>query len=140
MCLLYDDNRVLLSDVETMQVTTRDKVVPAYFYRVLGGTVEQGEVAEEAVRREIREEIGTEIEDLEFLDVIENIFEYAGEPNHEIVFLFKGKPADRNLLKQDVLHVVEDGYEFDAVWVSTQELLEGDKPLNPKADYSKWLV
>ena len=39
---------------------------PAGFYSVLAGFVEQGETLEEAVAREIKEEVGIEVEDIRY--------------------------------------------------------------------------
>jgi ADP-ribose pyrophosphatase YjhB (NUDIX family) len=64
------------------------------FERPLGGHVELGERAEEAVRRELLEEIAQELDDVRLLEVVENLFVLDGVPQHEIVFLFEGRLAD----------------------------------------------
>jgi len=87
------------------------------------------------VRREIREELQSEIENLERIEIIENIFTYAGEKGHEIVFLFKGQLARKELYKQETIHIDEDEYEFDARWIPINALLNGDVPLYPAFDY-----
>ena len=48
------------------------------FYRGIGGSVHFREMSEDAMRREIKEELGCEIENLELLTVAENIFTYDG--------------------------------------------------------------
>jgi ADP-ribose pyrophosphatase YjhB (NUDIX family) len=67
---------------------------PATFHRLLGGHVEFGEQAAEAVVREIAEELRTELVDATLLGVVENVFTYAGAPGHEVVFVFAGTIAD----------------------------------------------
>jgi len=137
MCLIVHDGKVLVADGDTLQSSSPDRrVVPSSFYRVLGGSLEFQETVEQGVRREIREELNSEIENLEQLGVVENIFTYAGEPGHEIVFLYKGDLAKRELYEKDRWHVVEDGYEFDAVWVPAEQVLNGSKPLYPVFDYA----
>jgi len=138
MCLLTQDGFILVADGNSMSSNVR-KVVPGNFYRVLGGSMNFDETVEEAVRREVREETEIEIEDLKFLNVVENRFVYAGEKGHEVVFLFQGKPKEDNLDKNKIIHAVDGDYEFDAVWVSIPELLKGPKPLYPDFDYSKIL-
>ena len=58
------------------------------FQRPLGGHVEFGEYALDTVRREFREEIGQELTDVRLLGVLENIFGWRGETEHEVVFIF----------------------------------------------------
>jgi ADP-ribose pyrophosphatase YjhB (NUDIX family) len=67
---------------------------PAPFHRPLGGHVEHGERAVDTVRREFREEIGQELTDVRLLGVLENIFDWAGDLQHEIVFLYAAAFAD----------------------------------------------
>ena len=58
------------------------------FQRPLGGHVEFGEYALDTVRREFREEIGQELTDVRLLGVLENIFGWRGDTEHEVVFIF----------------------------------------------------
>ncbi len=138
MCLLVLNGHVIVADGSTMKSSVR-KMEARSFYRLIGGSVEFDEVAEDAVRREVREELGTEIEDLKRVDTIENRFTYAGERGHEIIFLFTGIPARKEWDVNVSFHIVEDTYEFDAVWVPIDTLLGGTTPLYPHAEYRKYL-
>lgn len=60
----------------------------AEFYRPLGGGIEFGETAEQALRREFAEEVAMPLGRVRLLGVLENRFELAGVPGHEIVFVF----------------------------------------------------
>ncbi|MBI4114902.1 MAG: NUDIX domain-containing protein [Candidatus Niyogibacteria bacterium] len=139
MCVITDGDRVLAGH-------GHDNVKNEDFYRVLDGNMEFGETSEEGVRREIRKELNSEIEDLKFLDVVENTFVYKGKPGHEIIFLFQGTLADKEIYTQAKIHIVEDGYEFDAEWVALKDVLAGTARLYPEYDYSKvfnaglWIV
>jgi ADP-ribose pyrophosphatase YjhB (NUDIX family) len=62
------------------------------YHRPLGGEIDFGEPAADAVRRELREELGSDLLDVRRLGVVETIFTYEGEPWHEIVFVFRGQP------------------------------------------------
>src|SRR5215472_6460500 len=64
------------------------------FHRPLGGHVEFGEYALDTVRREFLEEIGQELTSLRLAGVLENIFEWDGATQHEIVFVFSAAFAD----------------------------------------------
>ena len=50
------------------------------FFRPHGGAVEFGERAVDALRREIREELGAEIQNPVQLGVLENLFTYRARP------------------------------------------------------------
>jgi ADP-ribose pyrophosphatase YjhB (NUDIX family) len=59
------------------------------FHRPLGGHVEFGEYARETVQREFQEEIGQRLADVRLVGVLENIFQWNGSTQHEVVFLFR---------------------------------------------------
>lgn len=129
MCLFEHEGKVLLC-------RGYDKVKDEHFYRVPGGHVEFGERAEEAVRREIIEELDSEIEDLVFERVVENIFEYQGAPGHEIVFMYTGRLANSVLHTKDVISYAEhDGSQHEAVWIPAADILSGAARTYPTCDY-----
>jgi ADP-ribose pyrophosphatase YjhB (NUDIX family) len=103
MCLFRQDEKLLVSK-------GFDSVKQRNFYRLLGGHVEFGETAEAGIRREIAEELGSEIENLKLLAVIENIFTYEGKESHEIDYLFSGDLGNKALYMQDRIPVSEDGW------------------------------
>lgn len=76
------------------------------FDRLLGGTVEFGERAADTIRREMVEELGHEVRDVDLVDVVENLFVLDGVPGHEVVFVFTatfGDPAAYDLVEQPLL-------------------------------------
>jgi len=64
------------------------------FHRPLGGHVEVGEYAADTVRREFEEEIGQELVAVRLAGVLENIFQWDGSTQHEIVFVMLAGFAD----------------------------------------------
>ena len=64
------------------------------FHRPLGGNVEFGEYALDTVHREFGEEIGQALTAVQLAGVLENIFEWDGSRQHEIVFVFAAAFAD----------------------------------------------
>jgi len=64
------------------------------FHRPLGGHVEFGEYAVDALHRELREEIGQALTEVRPAGVLENIFTWRGATKHEIVFVFTAAFAD----------------------------------------------
>ncbi len=133
ICLFRNGNRILVSE-------GFDTTKQSYYYRPLGGGIEYGESSKAAVAREIREELGVEIENVQLLDVLENIFIYEGQQGHEIVFVFDAKFVDKSLYKLDEI----DGFEqeanvrFKAIWKSLNEIEKSGARLVPE-DLAKLL-
>lgn len=127
ICLFRRGNRILVSE-------GFDTIKQNYYYRPLGGGIEYGESSRETVAREIREELGVEIENLRLFGVLENIFIYEGRQGHEIVFVFDAEFANKSL---DELEEI-DGYEqeadvrFKASWKSLNEIEASGGKLVPK--------
>ena len=67
MCLIEHNGKLLLCN-------GYDSVKKEKFLRVVGGSIDFGEKAEDAVRREVKEELGSNLENLKFITVIESIF------------------------------------------------------------------
>ncbi len=103
------------------------------FYRVLGGTIEFGERSQETVRRELREEIGAEVTDLEFLATLESVFTFDGLAGHEIALVYSGRLVDPALYRQAIITGAEpDGTPITAVWKPLDDFRSGRDPLYPE--------
>ena len=102
------------------------------FFRPLGGGIHFGERAADALVREIREEIGADIVDIEQLGVLENLFALEGTPGHEIVYVFDARFADESLYDQAKIEVVEsNGERLTAVWLAYRDLPADHPPIYP---------
>src|SRR3990170_4725004 len=97
VCLFRNNNRILVHE-------GFDTIKQDYYYRPLGGGIEYGETSHDAIAREIREELGVEIENVRLLGVVENIFVYQGEQGHEIVFVFDAEFVNKSLYGLDELN------------------------------------
>lgn len=73
----------------TLNVPTAEN--PEGYHRLIGGSVDLGETHREAVLREVHEELGAAVDDLELLTAVENIFHIDEVLGHEIVFLYTGR-------------------------------------------------
>ncbi|MBV1855502.1 NUDIX hydrolase [Catellatospora tritici] len=91
---------------------TKDQV----FYRPLGGGIEFGETAEDAVCRELREELDAELLDVRRVGVLESIFHGFGRDGHEIAFVFDCRFADPSWYERDVLGGVLDDPGATVMW------------------------
>lgn len=104
-----------------------DAVKGEDFHRAIGGGIEFGETAEQALRREFMEELGVTLEDVTLLAVVENIFEYEGSPGHETAHVFAVHAADLDALPLDAqLYVLDEGSPVR--WVPFRE---ADRPFYP---------
>ena len=65
------------------------KNVNSDHYALIGGRVEIGENSADTVKREIKEELGKDIEITGYISTIENFFEMKGSKYHEIMFVHK---------------------------------------------------
>ena len=131
LCIIERDKKLLLCK-------GYDSVKKETFFRIIGGTVDFREKAEEALRREIREELDSELENLEFVTVVENIFTYEGAKAHEICFLYKGDLSNKDAYKKRIIPI-PDAKDFPAEWVPISDILEGKSILYPAFDYQKLL-
>lgn len=127
LCIILRDNKDVLVGLGY------DEIKKEHFGRVLGGGMNFGETAEAAVRREIKEELLCEIENLEFVKLIENIFIYNGEKGHQITFLYKGDLSNKDLYKQEKI-LVHDTKSFEAEWLPLSDVITGKVKLYPEFD------
>ncbi|WLE00055.1 NUDIX domain-containing protein [Agrobacterium leguminum] len=102
--------------------------------RPLGGSVEFGEKAEDAVVREFREEIDTDVSVIAGPMVLENVFVHEGEPRHEVLFIFDlAFPRGAFDGWERIRFKEDDGTSMVAAWYDPRELdIDGGPELYPK--------
>jgi len=123
-CLLENNGRLLLQEFWH----EHDHY---HFFRPPGGGIEQGELALDAIRREMREELDVEIQEPELLTVLENIFEYGGETKHEIVFLFRATLNDERITGVPEVRILDNTIAFRAVWQPLEVIMQEGLLLYP---------
>jgi 8-oxo-dGTP pyrophosphatase MutT (NUDIX family) len=102
------------------------------FYRPLGGGIEFGEPGRVALAREVREELGAEIDQVRYLGTLENIFVFRENPGHEIVQVYDARFVDPLLYRQSVIQGQEDdGSPFKAQWKALADFEDRSVPLYP---------
>jgi 8-oxo-dGTP pyrophosphatase MutT (NUDIX family) len=109
-CVFSRDTRILVFE-------GFDSTKSLYFYRPLGGSIEPGETSAEAIKREILEELGQEIQNVQLLGVLEEIFTHEGKPAHEVIFIYDAEFVDKSVYQQSSLTAQEDNGEvLNASW------------------------
>ncbi len=101
-------------------------------YKLPGGTVELGETTYDCVVREIFEELGAEIRNVDRLGVIENVFLTNGQLRHQIVFVYQAAFDDPSFYAARFLRVREGKKEFTASWKPVGEFCDGKALLRPQ--------
>ena len=109
ICLFRRGGEILVT--EGLDTSTNRR-----YARPLGGGVELGENSEQAIIREIREEIDAEVCELKLLGVLENLFELEGEQRHEVVFVYDGRFVDESLYQMTEIPMLDGGWMTGAIW------------------------
>ena len=97
---------------------------------LVGGRVKIGESSEQTLKREIMEEMGKEIEIIEYVSTIENFFEADDMPYHEIMFVYRvdfKNEEDKKII--ETIHNVEGEDELRYDWIDLDKINE--YPLKP---------
>ena len=125
LCVFLDKNRILVFE-------GHDPVKGETFYRPLGGGIEFGERSEDAVRRELKEELNVDISNLKYLGTLENTFTFNGGSYHEVVLVYDGMLTESGLYEQALLMGKEaNGDDIHAMWKSLDEFEPGNLILYP---------
>lgn len=126
ICAFSNRGRILVIQAD-------DRIKGKSFFIPPGGGIEFGETSEAALRREMHEELETEIENPRLLGVIENIFTYQGQQGHEIVFVYDAQFANRGWYDLPQIEGHEsDGEAFTATWLELASLGPDSPPLYPR--------
>ncbi len=80
-----------------------------------GGHVEFGEKAEQALKRELKEEMGLETEIRQFAGIVENMFTQDGITHHEVKLIYEVSLPTKDIVSK------ESWIEFE--WVTLNDLV-----------------
>ena len=122
LALIVDDRRLLVAE-------GTDHVKGERFYRLLGGGIDFAESGAEAVARELLEEIGANVTQVEYVETIENIFVYEGEAGHELCRIYTVTLGDDGIRERDEVHLLDSDHR--AVWMPVDSFLDRSERLYP---------
>ena len=123
--LVFNESKILVYKVE-------DEIKKKSFFRLIGGHIDFGESASDALKREFKEEINQKIKIIQKLDVFENIFVYKGNDQHEFVSLFEIEFLNKDIYKKKNIIGHEGPHRtFNARWIKIQEFKNNNKVLYP---------
>ena len=77
--------------LETINGFIFERQIHEKFYFVVGGRVTIGESSENAIKRELKEELGIILENVKLKAIVENFFVMENKKFHEICFYYKEK-------------------------------------------------
>ncbi len=136
LCLFENDGNIFVFEAY-------DSVKKDYFYRPIGGTTGLQEYTIDTLKREIKEELNTEIKNIELKKVVENIFVCDGFPGHEIDFIYQADFCDTSFYEHKEYELIEsDNERLKAFWISIKECSEGKYRLVPEVliEYYKEMI
>ena len=109
-----------------------DHVTGETVWRTFGGGIELGERSTDALRREVLEETGHEVDGPALLGLLEISFTWNGAVEHEICFVFHARFRDASVYEQEIVRGVEaNGDELLARWMSLDDFGQ-DRRLVPE--------
>ncbi len=119
---------VILKDDKILLCKLKDKD----YYYFPGGHLEKGEDTVEALKRELKEELGMEIKKINFIGASENSFQQNGESKQEINLVFSAETEEQKV------QALEDHLEF--AWIEKEFLVKTlIFPISLKESVINWL-
>ncbi len=102
------------------------------FWTLPGGRAEHGETAEQTIKREMSEELGTSVEVVRLLWLVENFFDYEGLNYHELALYFSIRfPPGSAPLNAEAFDAADAGIPLRFRWFSVERKQLASLPLLP---------
>jgi ADP-ribose pyrophosphatase YjhB (NUDIX family) len=117
---------------EILVVAVQDDAGLTRGWRPPGGTIEFGERAADALRREMVEEIGQSVAQPAPLAVLESFYEHHGAAGHEIVFVFEATFEDDGAYARERFEFADGDVMCRAEWIDVDRFRTGELKLLPR--------
>ena len=126
LCLIQRGNAFLVAEIQDPQTNL-------VLHRPPGGGVEEGETPEQALRRELREELGITLTAVRELGTVDHVWFWNGREVRERAWLFLASSSDdARLSRGECPELLEaDGQRSKTVWRPIEENLASLPPLCP---------
>lgn len=122
---------VIRHEDRILGIAAREPGTDLDFCFLPGGGMRFGETSEEAVRRELLEELAIRLLDVRLLGVIENRFTWIGDPHQTLEFVYAvvaSEPTVTELGRHDVVA----GDDHAATWWPLEAFAGSGTPLYPE--------
>ena len=126
LCLIQRGNAFLVAEIQDPQTNL-------VLHRPPGGGVEEGETPEQALRRELREELGITLTAVLELGTVDHVWFWNGREVRERAWLFLASSSDdARLSRGECPELAEaDGQRIQTVWRPIEENMASLPPLCP---------
>ncbi len=91
-------------------------------YTLPGGRVKEGETTEQALKREMKEEMGYDIDILKPVSFMENMFNLESKNYHELLVTYEAKFRDDEAYKREKIVGIEEREDLEFIWKDISEL------------------
>ena len=92
------------------------------YYALPGGKIEVLETVEDALKRELLEELGVEVEMKNFFSAVENFFEFNGEKVHQYIFSYEVALLDDKYIYLEEFDGIEKDKDVIFKWFNINDL------------------
>ena len=91
-------------------------------YTLPGGRVKEGETTEQALKREMKEEMGYDISIIRPVSFMENMFNLEDKDYHELLVTYQAKFGDEEAYKREKIVGIEEKEDLEFIWKDINEL------------------